>query len=107
MAGHAGRPRSGGICCRCSANGATTPRRRASEGVQLISSLGLYTAYDTFEPIITPQRAIKEWVHDDEPTDLWDQTADFQNAWNHCPAPNPKLREIDLGDGRILVACFD
>jgi hypothetical protein len=59
----------------------------------------------TFEPIIPPERAIKEWVPDDEPPDLWDQTAEFPSDWNQCR--NPELRETDLGDGRILVPCFD
>jgi hypothetical protein len=59
---------------------------------------------DTFEPIIPPERAIKEWVPDDEPPDLWDQTAGFSNDWNQS---RPDPGEVDLGDGRILVPCFD
>jgi len=62
---------------------------------------------ETFEPIIPPERAIKEWVPDDEPPDLWDQTADFPHEWNLCQRPDPKLRELDLGDGHILVPCLD
>jgi hypothetical protein len=60
---------------------------------------------DTFEPIIPPERAIKEWVPDDEQPDLWDQTAEFPSDWNQCR--NPELWETDLGDGRILVPWFD
>jgi len=57
-------------------------------------------------PIIPRERAIKQWVPDDEPLDLWDQTAGFSNDWNQS-RPDPKLSEVDLGDGRILVPCFD
>jgi hypothetical protein len=42
---------------------------------------------------------------DDEPPGLWDQTAGFPDEWSQCR--NPELRETDLGDGRILVPCFD
>jgi len=59
---------------------------------------------DTFEPIIPPERAIKQWVPDDEPPELWDQTAGFSNDWNQS-RPDPS--GVDLGDGRILVPCFD
>jgi hypothetical protein len=44
-------------------------------------------------------------VPDDEPPDLWAQTADFPNDWNQSQ-PDPKLWELDLGDGRIQVPCF-
>ena len=50
--------------------------------------------------------AIKEWVPDDEPPDFWDQTAGFSNDSNQS-RPDPTLSEVDLGDGRILVPCFD
>jgi hypothetical protein len=60
---------------------------------------------ETFEPIIPPERAIKEWIPDDEPPDLWDQTAECPGDWNQCR--NPELRETDLGDGRILVPWFE
>ncbi|MCX6880164.1 MAG: hypothetical protein NTW21_41130 [Verrucomicrobia bacterium] len=62
---------------------------------------------DTFEPIIPPERAIKEWVPEDEPPDLRDQSAGSLHDWNQSPQPDPKLRELDLGDGRTLVPCFD
>jgi hypothetical protein len=71
---------------------------------------------ETFEPIIPPQRAIKEWVPDDEPPDLWDH----QGEWASRPptsAEEPadwydqslplKFVEIPLGDGRILIPFFD
>ena len=61
---------------------------------------------DTFEPIILPERAIKERVPDDEPPDLFDQTTGFSNDWNQSRS-DPKPRELDLGDGRILVPYFD
>ena len=61
---------------------------------------------EAFEPIIPRERAIKEWVPDDEPPDLWDETAGFSNDCNQS-RPDPKLSEVDLGDGRILVPCFD
>ena len=59
---------------------------------------------ETFEPIIPPERAITEWVSDNEPPSLWDQTAGFPNDWNQS-RPDPS--EVDLGDGRVLVPCFD
>jgi hypothetical protein len=37
---------------------------------------------------------------------LWDQTAGFSNDWNQS-RPDPRLSEVDLGEGRILVPCFD
>ncbi|MCF7733963.1 MAG: hypothetical protein K9N23_19910 [Akkermansiaceae bacterium] len=43
---------------------------------------------------------------DDEPPELWDQTAGFSNDWNQS-RPDPRLSEVDLGDGRILLPCFD
>jgi hypothetical protein len=59
---------------------------------------------DTFEAIIPLERAIKQLVPDDEPPDLGDQTAGVSNDWNQS-RPDPS--EVDLGDGRILVPCFD
>ena len=59
---------------------------------------------ETLEPIMPPERAIKEWVPDDEPPDPWDQTAGFSNDWNQS-RPDPS--EVDLGDSHILVPCFD
>ena len=71
---------------------------------------------ETFEPIIPPERAIKEWVPDDEPPDLWDH----QGGWASRPPesaaepgdwfdqrPACQSVEIPLDDGRILVPCFD
>ena len=71
---------------------------------------------ETFEPIIPPERAIKRWVPDDEPPDLWDH----QVGWASLPpastaepddwydqSPQCQSVEIPLGDGRILVPCFD
>jgi hypothetical protein len=42
---------------------------------------------------------------DDEPPGLWDQTAGLPDDWNQCR--DPELRETELGDGRILIRCFD
>jgi hypothetical protein len=61
---------------------------------------------ETLEPIIPPDRAIKEWIPDDEPPDLRNQTAGFSSDWSQS-RPDPKFSEVDLGDGRILVPCFE
>ena len=47
-------------------------------------------------PFDPPWRAIKEWIHDDESPDLWDQR----------PTPVWLPTEIQLDDERTLVLEF-
>jgi hypothetical protein len=40
-----------------------------------------------------------------ETNGLWDQIAGFRDDWNQCR--DHEFRKTDLGDGRILIPCFD
>jgi hypothetical protein len=41
----------------------------------------------------------------DAPLAALQETTGFSNDWNQ-PRPDPRLSEVDLADGRIVVPCF-